>query len=130
MAKSTRRKFIWLANAGIASLVIILWNKITLKHIHSLEQKERKFPYSMNQKVAFFDNYIVINHNEKLTVFSSHCTHLGCKIQNIENGRLVCPCHGSEYDLDGNAIKGPAFKSLTKVPAQLSADNTTIEIID
>ena len=129
MVKTTRRKFIWLLNTGIAALFLFAWNKLTLNHLRKIEQKERILPFNQNQKIAFFENYIVVNEKEKLRVFSSHCTHLGCKINEIKNGRLICPCHGSEYDLDGTPQKGPAFKPLEKIQSKISLDKTTIEII-
>ena len=51
---------------------------------------------------------------------SAVCTHLGC-IVNEEETQFTCPCHGSEFDLDGNVIQGPAPKDLpwynvTKLP--------------
>ena len=42
--------------------------------------------------------------------------------------RLVCPCHGSEYDLDGNVVKGPAWKNLEIIPSKITSDGTHIEI--
>ena len=69
MVKTTRRKFIWLINAGVAALFLFLWNKLTLNHLKKIEQKERILPFNQNQKVAFFENYIVVN--EKATQFKS-----------------------------------------------------------
>jgi cytochrome b6-f complex iron-sulfur subunit len=76
--------------------------------------------------VAFYGEYIVINKKKQVTVFSAHCTHLGCKINKLENGRLVCPCHGSEFDLEGNAVKGPAYKPLKSYAFKESTDKQQI----
>lgn len=35
------------------------------------------------------------------------CTHLGCKVR-YENQGFHCPCHDSEYDLQGLVTHGPA----------------------
>ena len=129
MEKKTRRTFLWLANAGIVALFLLFWNKLTLNHIELKEQKKKVFLLNKNKSVSFVGDYIIINEKEKFTVLSAHCSHLGCKINLFESNRIICPCHGSEYDLQGNSIKGPAFKSLKKVPAQLSDDGTSIEII-
>ena len=128
MKKKTRRNFIRLLNAGAVFLLLFLWNKLTQNHINQENKKEKSLPFNPNKTVSFFENYIVVNQDEKLTVFSSRCTHLGCKIQEIQNGRLVCPCHGSQYNLNGNPVKGPAYKKLKIVDAQVSADSKTIEI--
>ena len=128
MEKKNRRAFFKVIIVGIASFFVFIWNKLTLNQIELNQKKERVLPLNKNRQVSFFENYIIVNHNEKTTVLSSHCTHLGCKINKIENGRLACPCHGSEYDLEGNVLKGPAYRNLEKVPSQISSDGTHIEI--
>src|SRR5688572_28599032 len=46
-------------------------------------------------------------------VLSAICTHLKCKIKfNGEKDRFVCPCHGSEFTLDGTVLNKPAKKPL------------------
>lgn len=77
--------------------------------------------------VSFYRDFLVINQKHKTKVLSSHCTHLGCIINKVENGRLICPCHGSEFDLDGNAVKGPAYKPLPSYP--FKEDQNTRQII-
>lgn len=128
MEKSTRRKFIWLANTGIVALFILLWNKLTLTLISVKEQKPTSLPLNKNQLVSFQDNYIVINQGGKISVFSSHCTHLGCKISTYKNEKLICPCHGSEYNLEGRPLKGPAYKNLELIPSTVSESGTEIAI--
>ncbi len=38
------------------------------------------------------------------------CTHMGCNIGGgtVAPTGLVCPCHGSHYDANGNVTQGPA----------------------
>jgi len=69
-----------------------------------------------NNVVSFYRDFLVIHQKHRIKVLSSHCTHLDCVINKVENGRLICPCHGSEFDLDGNAVKGPAYKPLPSYP--------------
>ncbi len=128
MKKSTRRKFIWLANTGIVALFFFLWNKLTLNHIGAKNQQARLLPLNINQPVSFYDDYIVINRGGKITVFSSHCTHLGCKISTVKNDKLICPCHGSEYNLEGRPLKGPAYKNLIPIPSEVSENGNEIVI--
>ncbi len=45
--------------------------------------------------------------------FSAVCTHLGCIVQYVPDRKLFhCNCHGSEFDLTGKNISGPAPKPL------------------
>lgn len=41
------------------------------------------------------------------------CTHLGCTVT-VTPGEIVCPCHGSRFDLKGNVLKGPAERPLAR----------------
>ena len=55
---------------------------------------------------------IVRRHSEtEIAAISLVCTHLGCTVSRIETG-FLCPCHGSQYDGDGNVVGGPAPKTL------------------
>ncbi len=128
MKQNNRRTFLKVITLGIASFFVFIWNKLTLNQIDLLQQKDRILPFNKNKQVSFFENFIVINQNENTIVLSSHCTHLGCKINKIENGRLACPCHGSEYDLEGKVLKGPAYKNLDIFPSRISPDGSLIEI--
>jgi nitrite reductase/ring-hydroxylating ferredoxin subunit len=45
--------------------------------------------------------------------FSSTCTHLGCTVDKVAQGLIMCPCHGSAYSVvDGSVKDGPAPKPL------------------
>ena len=68
--------------------------------------------------------------NERLFLFrdengfhavSSVCTHLGCIVSRDEQG-FACPCHGSKFDHQGNAIAGPAPTGLPWLEVSLSVD--------
>ncbi len=49
------------------------------------------------------------------------CTHLGCTVESREDG-FTCPCHGSRFDPNGNVIRGPAAKSLTRLIVSVTTD--------
>jgi Rieske Fe-S protein len=74
------------------------------------------------------------------TIISNHCVHLGCPVQangptgailgeptlneHTKNGKLRlepvipagygCPCHGGQYDPEGNRIAGPPVRALDR----------------
>jgi Rieske Fe-S protein len=39
---------------------------------------------------------------------SAECPHSGCGVSVVDKPRLICPCHGSEFDFSGNRLGGPA----------------------
>ena len=52
------------------------------------------------------------------------CQHLGCVPIWRPEGRRAwhCPCHGSEYDFSGRAIKKPTPKNLAVPPYEFLSD--------
>lgn len=51
----------------------------------------------------------------EIIALSTTCTHRGCDVRwNTEAGHIVCPCHGSEYDLHGGNLVGPATRPLRR----------------
>ncbi len=56
----------------------------------------------------------------------ARCTHLGCRVRPGKHS-LRCPCHGAVFDLEGNVIRGPAKKPLSRY--ELEVKETTIEIV-
>uniref|UniRef100_UPI00321743E4 QcrA and Rieske domain-containing protein n=1 Tax=uncultured Draconibacterium sp. TaxID=1573823 RepID=UPI00321743E4 len=128
MALNTRRNFVKIILAGIAAIFVFLWNKLISNHIATTQHSKNKLPFNKNKTVSFYDQYIVVTQNNKTTVLSARCTHLGCTINSATNGKLVCPCHGSEYDFNGKVLKGPAYKNLEVVSSKITNNGQNIEI--
>lgn len=127
MDSKNRRTFIRIGITGVVAALVFGWNKLTLRYIGNIKKRSKIFPFPKNRVITFYEDYIVVK-RKTTTVLSARCTHLGCTINRTESNRLVCPCHGSEFDLDGNAVKGPAYKSLEKIPSQIISDGLEIEI--
>lgn len=51
----------------------------------------------------------------RLHALSSRCPHLGCRVDRVDGGELVCPCHGSRFALDGAVRRGPATQGLQEL---------------
>lgn len=69
---------------------------------------------------------IVRQSESNIVALSRKCTHQGCTVPNFVSGISTCPCHGSQYDTNGNVVKGPAPKALTKYNAVLEGNIITI----
>ena len=58
---------------------------------------------------------------EPVAVLAS-CTHQGCQPEPL-GGRLVCPCHGSEFEFSGTVLAGPAQRPLTRFEVVVEGDS-------
>jgi len=57
--------------------------------------------------------------------FTSICPHQGCKVSEVSNNEIFCPCHGSKFSaLDGSVIQGPATEGLAA--AAVAVDGTKV----
>src|SRR6266550_9468978 len=65
----------------------------------------------------------------KLRAFAITCPHLGCSYA-FDDGKkhFVCPCHGSEFALDGSVIHGPATAPLSHLTWQTGPGVDEIDV--
>ena len=85
----------------------------------------------VSRRTAFIRNNGFLGNLPSFTIISNHCAHLGCPVQ--PNGQLEaarqyrdvtmrpvqpsgfgCPCHGGQYDTEGNRIAGPPVRALDR----------------
>jgi Rieske Fe-S protein len=59
--------------------------------------------------------------------FSAVCTHMGCIVNQISNGTIDCPCHGSQFSIkDGSVVGGPAPSPLPAKSVKVSGHNIVL----
>ncbi|MFG1946683.1 Rieske (2Fe-2S) protein [Nonomuraea sp. NPDC048826] len=59
--------------------------------------------------------------------FGINCTHQGCPVDKIENGAIVCPCHGSQFKIeDGSVAQGPATDPLAEQQIKVEGDQISL----
>jgi Rieske Fe-S protein len=117
--KHSRRTFFKVASIAVAAIFTGAWGKIINNVVSSSKRKQYKVPLETGRKVYFVNDFIVVNVSDDIKVFSAHCTHLGCIINEFKDDKFVCPCHGSEFSKDGDALKGPATKPLVRLDANI-----------
>ena len=87
----------------------------------------------VSRRTAFIRNNGFLGNQPSFTIISNHCAHLGCPVQ--PNGAIQykqvstytnvtklpvnpsgfgCPCHGGQYDTEGNRIAGPPVRALDR----------------
>lgn len=94
---------------------------------------ERREEGDVSRRTAFIRNNGPTKDGPSFTIISNHCAHLGCPVQPNgpveDNDRkqfagitLVptipagfgCPCHGGQYDTEGNRTAGPPVRALDR----------------
>jgi Rieske Fe-S protein len=107
---------------------------------------------AVSRRTAYVRNNGLLGAVPSFTVISSRCTHVGCPTQ--PNGPLFtqqrksigtqespvsltpadpaggfgCPCHGSQFDPEGNRTAGPAARALDRY--EFSIDNGRLTLGD
>ena len=60
--------------------------------------------------------------------FSNICTHAGCGITTFVDDRFRCQCHGSEYDMQGQNVVGPALFPLKRYDVNVDTASGILRI--
>jgi Rieske Fe-S protein len=59
--------------------------------------------------------------------FSATCTHQGCKVNEVADGTINCPCHGSKFAVaDGAPTAGPANTPLPEKPVAVQGTSVVL----
>ncbi len=88
----------------------------------------------VSRRTAFIRNNGFLGKEPSFTFISNHCAHLGCPVQPNADVNLKlatqyrdtvtwipvnpsgfgCPCHGGQYDTEGNRTAGPPVRALDR----------------
>jgi cytochrome b6-f complex iron-sulfur subunit len=64
---------------------------------------------------------------EGIYAFLAKCTHLGCTPRwEVNDQRFKCPCHGSNFNIDGQVVAGPAPEPLKRCGISLGQDGQIV----
>ena len=127
-AKHDRRTFFKWAGIAVLGGIAVLWNRLVGTERKLTTSRKITIPFDPARQYTFHEDFIIINQTGLLTVLSTKCTHLGCKIREVNNNQLICPCHGSVYTMDGKPVKGPAILPLKRPDYSLDDSNTQITV--
>jgi cytochrome b6-f complex iron-sulfur subunit len=129
---TSRRRFmttVWWGLGGLAFLEAVWVGISFLKPRRSRKEVdagvviagpvERFEPESVTafQKGKF---YLVRLEDGGFLALHRECTHLGCTVPwNAEQGRFICPCHASSFDIHGEVSGPPAPRPLDLLPVRI-----------
>jgi len=119
-----RRGFLSRSWKLVAGLVLATGAFVGYKMITRTQLVRKKVVLDANalatieeQGVVLDNDVVYVAESGELRVFSRVCTYLGCKVE-LRDGDLVCPCHGSRFDLRGAPENGPATAPLNSIEVQ------------
>ncbi|MCQ4046323.1 Rieske (2Fe-2S) protein [Streptantibioticus rubrisoli] len=78
---------------------------------------------------VFPDKQVVVTQPTAGTfkAFTAVCTHQGCTVNQVKNGTIDCPCHGSQFHIaDGSVASGPATQPLA--PAKINVEGGSVKL--
>ena len=129
--KINRKKFLKIAAAAIVLPFLVIWDNIVRRTIKQRSINSKiTLPADVPSGITFYKSIILNRVDNDLQIFSSRCTHLGCKIIKLEDGKLICPCHGSQFNPHGKVLKGPAAASLKKLKYKTDPETKEIIVFD
>jgi len=90
-------------------------------------EKLKKVGGSVILKIKDAEILFIWETEDRVKALSPLCTHKKCRVgYNSEAKRIDCPCHGSQFDLNGGVIQGPAKTPLDSFPAYLDDQGRVI----
>jgi len=113
----SRKTFLAILGTLLFGGFIYLWDQIVRKQVSlSSPRSIRKVALPVPKGVTFYDDFYICSSGNNLTAYSTTCTHAGCLLKQEVNDRIICPCHGSNFEAStGKPLKGPAIKPLRQL---------------
>jgi nitrite reductase/ring-hydroxylating ferredoxin subunit len=86
---------------------------------------------SLTVRIKERDVLLIRDTAETVRAFNPVCTHQQCLVAYKPSaGKIECPCHGSQYTLDGKVLNGPAPAALQVYPATLLEGRVILTLED
>jgi Rieske Fe-S protein len=79
---------------------------------------------------VFTDAKVVVTQPTKgvFKGFSAVCTHVGCLCNQVADGTIDCPCHGSKFTIStGAVVAGPAPSPLAAAPITVTGGKILLQ---
>ena len=65
---------------------------------------------------------------DSFNALTAICTHAACTITGFASDTFVCPCHGSQFNTNGQVLNGPAPAPLSRFVTAFSNNVLTITL--
>ncbi len=119
----TRRHFLELVGTGSILVTVAGGVVLTVQYLSPNVLLEPPLKFTAGTVEDYPDDSVTLIVDQKTYMvrakegyfysMSAVCTHLGCiTAWDSAAGLIKCPCHGSQYDRQGNVVAGPAPRPL------------------
>ena len=73
--------------------------------------------------------FLVRTGDQDVRALHSTCTHLGCRTSyDRRSKRILCPCHGGIFDVQGNVIGGPPPSPLPTLTTRIENGQVLVQV--
>lgn len=104
----------------------------------ALDQVPDDVPLAVTLRVARQDGFTqvvdrtlvyLVKDGDGVRAMSSTCTHLGCGTSyDARQKRILCPCHGGVYDVQGNVLEGPPPAALPTLATRVENGEVMVQL--
>jgi Rieske Fe-S protein len=101
--------------------------RLTLSFLHYPALLERHGHMKVRAEGTPDVIYVLALENGEFAALSPICTHQGCTVD-VAGTHLVCPCHGSTYDREGNVVRGPAPQALRRYAVTRTEEAVVVDL--
>lgn len=110
------------AKAPAARAIKTTANDITVKLSENAALSKTGGTVKINDEIM-----LVRKSDTEFLAIRTICTHKGCDVE-LEGNKFICPCHGSEFSLEGKVLSPPAKTDLKIFETIFDSDKGTVVI--
>jgi len=128
-ATTSRRVFVGTLLAAAAAVLGGAATRLGLVRSARARPRRVSLPEPTADGISFHGEVILVRSGVSVRALSARCTHLGCRLNQVERDMIVCACHGSRFDDAGRVVRGPAALPLAALVIEATAGTGRLDVI-
>lgn len=75
------------------------------------------------------EGFLLVRRHSEFLALSHQCPHNKCRVDYVPDRQVIlCPCHGSRFDLTGAVLRGPARRPLRRYPVEVKDRRLKVDL--